>query len=706
MAAELRTPPRISPRHNNVAEAQSWIDRHLNPESRNGVESKYRCVLPGHDDVHASASANAQLRAWNCYGCANGGTLTDLAKVLGVPPPHYHNGSYAMRGIPSVVWTLRDHTGRVVARHSRYDKPDGGKDVTWSLPDGTPGLRGIKLKDLPLYRIEYEKDSRTPVIICEGEKAADALAAAIGNNLLVLGTVTGATSTPAPEVLAPVVKNAKRHGSLVYLWPDNDGEGRRHMQRIAKLLNASGVDIRIIEWQAAPEKGDAADWADSGQTPPVASLLQAAVPFQDSTAVEIGQGWVAVVNPHVTPLHECFERAISVLDGIELRSNVRSRRHEMYGFEDVAETGAGGWLEVTEKTVPLIFSKVEKHVGISTDRKQQSIKPWHIAKVKRSDLITVYTSTRRVDPFREWLESLPAADGIRRLDSMLVDLFGEPINRGQDHRLPGIAMRLLFGTAVYRAYHPGGDQPVTPVLISEGQGQGKSSLARCILPLEYQRVWFGDAFSLDLSRKEVAEVTVGKVIVEMPEMSGLRRAELAKLKSIQTTTDDGQTRAAYAWAPESLPRRWSGIATCDKPEALPHDPAGHRRWLAASIGPTVVMDMNEELAPIREQLWVEALGEYRDRAPTVPRGLWSVVAAQNRQYESRDQVDDVLVGDLPSGEFRGGVSITNLMEVANIESRDWPRRQYNFTASLRGAGWSRRRVRANGKQARLWFPPE
>ena len=177
-------------------------------------------------------------------------------------------------------------------------------------------------------------------------------------------------------------------------------------------------------------------------------------------------------------------------------------------------------------------------------------------------------------------------------------------------------MHLLIGTAVYRAYHPGGAQHVTPVLIAEWQGQGKSSLAACVLPPGWRAQWFGDGLQLNMSRKEVAEVTAKKVIVEIPEMSGLRRAELATLKSWLTTSDDGQHRGAYAHTAESQPRRWSGVATCDKAEALPHDPAGQRRWLAVAIGPKTINDMDAALDPVRAQLWAHTRSDNAKRIVT------------------------------------------------------------------------------------------
>jgi hypothetical protein len=65
--------------------------------------------------------------------------------------------------------------------------------------------------------------------------------------------VTGASNTPGPEALKVL------RGKRVILWPDNDEEGRAHMQRVAEALQGVAAEVRIFEWQGAPPRGDAAD---------------------------------------------------------------------------------------------------------------------------------------------------------------------------------------------------------------------------------------------------------------------------------------------------------------------------------------------------------------------------------------------------------------------------------------------------------------
>jgi hypothetical protein len=159
-----------------------------------------------------------------------------------------------VRHTPGVItrYQIRDETGDVVAIHAREDFTDGReKRVWWERPDGKLGLDGRKVETLPLYGIDKVSADATMIIITEGEKAADAL---MLNGIAALGTVTGAGKVPGDDALRPLL------GREVVLWPDNDDVGRGHMKWIgAALLRLGHTDVRLIDWKAAPPKGDAAD---------------------------------------------------------------------------------------------------------------------------------------------------------------------------------------------------------------------------------------------------------------------------------------------------------------------------------------------------------------------------------------------------------------------------------------------------------------
>lgn len=150
------------------------------------------------------------------------------------------------------VYSLRDADGRLVAQHVREDMADGGKQVRWKQPDGSWGLNGTKLADLPLYGAHLVAGTGADglIVVTEGEKACEALQAA---GLPAVGTVTGAGGTPGPEALE-VLRDRR-----VCLWPDNDDAGREHMRRVARALQGVTAETLVYTLDEAPDKADAAD---------------------------------------------------------------------------------------------------------------------------------------------------------------------------------------------------------------------------------------------------------------------------------------------------------------------------------------------------------------------------------------------------------------------------------------------------------------
>ena len=174
---------------------------------------------------------------------------------------------------PVTRYPIRDASGVLVAIHCRQEEPDG-KRLWWEQPDGTPGLGGLATADLPLYGIERLSGSAT-VVIVEGEKAAEAL---LSIGIQAVGTVTGASGTPGAIPLAELT------GRRVYVWPDNDDVGRKHMERVVERLVGIAASVSIIDWAAAPEHGDAGDFLAAGGTrEDVEALVDRARPFPDTS---------------------------------------------------------------------------------------------------------------------------------------------------------------------------------------------------------------------------------------------------------------------------------------------------------------------------------------------------------------------------------------------------------------------------------------
>ena len=131
--------------------------------------------------------------------------------------------------------------------HIRTDFEDGTKTFRWDA------LK-CKLADMPLYR-QWEIPSGAPfVILVEGEKACDALAAA----------GYSAISTYGAEAIPSIERLHTLDGMALFLWPDNDDAGRRCMDRIAGLLTSIGNPPLILQYLSAQPKDDAADYISRG----------------------------------------------------------------------------------------------------------------------------------------------------------------------------------------------------------------------------------------------------------------------------------------------------------------------------------------------------------------------------------------------------------------------------------------------------------
>jgi hypothetical protein len=124
-----------------------------------------------------------------------------------------------------------------------------------------------------------------PIYIVEGEKDVD--------NLAKIGFVAtcnseGADNGNGNKWTADL--NAHFTGRHVYVIPDNDAQGRKHAQYVARQLDSVAASVRIVELPDLPLKGDVSDWLKRDSAGVKLAKLAAATPLWEPSAGKSGGG--------------------------------------------------------------------------------------------------------------------------------------------------------------------------------------------------------------------------------------------------------------------------------------------------------------------------------------------------------------------------------------------------------------------------------
>jgi len=192
------------------------------------------------------------------------------------PPADAENGALAAARLfghkPDQTWRYETADGETAFYAARWNEAGGKKKclpVSWREGDGWQFAAWPDRR--PLYQLPaLAERPKAPVVICEGEKAADAAAAIFPNSTAT--TSSGGAGAAAKTDWTPLA------GRRVLIWPDRDAAGEKYAQEVATKLATLDCSISIIDAGALAsidpnggareprEKWDAADaaaeWTD------------------------------------------------------------------------------------------------------------------------------------------------------------------------------------------------------------------------------------------------------------------------------------------------------------------------------------------------------------------------------------------------------------------------------------------------------------
>jgi len=193
------------------------------------------------------------------------------------PPPATEHPKL---GKPATEWRYLDPAGGLLGIVCRFEPKSGGKEIR-SLVYAEHAQFGRQWRWLgfprprPLYGLDrLAARPNSPVLVSEGEKAADAAAVLLPDHVAI--------TSPGGSKAAKAADWSALAGRKVVIWPDADEPGQAYTRAVVEMLLALSSPPASVAVTAPPEGvnagWDAADALAEGWTSARAAELVAAAP--------------------------------------------------------------------------------------------------------------------------------------------------------------------------------------------------------------------------------------------------------------------------------------------------------------------------------------------------------------------------------------------------------------------------------------------
>jgi len=234
-------------------------------------------------------------------------------------------------------------------------------------------------------------------------------------------------------------------------------------------------------------------------------------------------------------------------------------------------------------------------------------------------------------PVMDYLEGVKW-DGKKRVDTLLIDYLG-----ADDNIYTREAIRKTLVGAVARIFRPGCKFDMVLTLIGD-QGTGKSTIVK-----KLGGKWFSDTF-MTVHGKEALEQIQGAWIIEMAELSGLRKADVESTKHFISKQED-TFRPAYARTSETYKRQCIFVGTSNKRDFL-NDSTGNRRFNPVDVGSSEHADKNvwDDLTDSEiDNIWAEAVTMLREgESLFLSKEADSMAKVEQKNHSSTDERSGII----------------------------------------------------------------
>ncbi len=201
---------------------------------------------------------------------------------------------------------------------------------------------------------------------------------------------------------------------------------------------------------------------------------------------------------------------------------------------------------------------------------------------------------RSYHPIRDFFRNLPEWDGVKRVETALVDYLG-----AEDTPYVRAVTRKLLCAAYVRVHNPGVKFD-NMIVLNGDQGIGKSTFIS-----KLGGEWYSDSLNLsDMNDKTAAEKLQGYWIMEIGELAGMKKADLDKVKAFISRQDD-KYRASFGRRVTPHPRQCVFFGTTNNENGYLRDITGNRRYWNVKVtgkGKYKAWDLDQDTV---QQIWAE-----------------------------------------------------------------------------------------------------
>lgn len=588
---------------------------------------------------------------------------------LGVAPANAPTPTFVHRdhGPATRHWVYRNAARELLGYVSRHDPVGARKQFIpwfWEV-DKRRWVNAMLEAPRPLYGLEkLALNPGKPVLVVEGEKAADAAATMCGSLMVVVSPPGGSQAFGKADWAA-------LSGRKILLWPDADQPGWQAMTVAAERLADCVAEIKVIDVTGQPDGWDAADaLADGWDLAQLQAWTKNRVrPWDPPTTEEKKVTKAAKRDVSIKDLQDLWEQL-----GLEIGGSMRPHAnldnicvilesHQPIAgtiwYDEFREKILTNWecspREWCDADDLRLTRMIQRELGIPKVSTQS---------VHDAVMLTARTQVR--NEVREWLEGLKW-DKIQRLPWLMHLGFGA--EHSTYHQAVGKCW--LIGM-VARALRPGCKVDSMPIL-EGGQGIGKSTALRVL-----GGPWFTECHE-SITSKDFYGVLKGAWLVEVSEMHSFNKSEVERIKGIISCQVD-RYRAPYGRNAEDHPRRSVFAGTTNRTD-WNRDETGARRFWGVACG---AVDL-EWLKGNRDQLFAEAMAMFKTGT-----AWWDIpteeAAAQAELRRPEDTWEDALREFLDVDKSYTMREL--LVECLRIEIGKHDRRmEQRLAAAMRSLGW-------------------